>query len=515
MGARVRVTMRPMNRPLGERMNLNPESLRYILGLKLRHRRLDRGWGLKELANRTGMSVSYLSEIEKGRKYPKPDKLIQMAQALDISYDELVSPRVAEHLRPVRELFSSSFLQQFPFHLFGIEPEQVVGLVTEVPAKAGALLRTFLEIGQSYDVTVEHFLFAALRSYQQLRGNYFEEIEEAAEEFLKEKGWTSRAGVASSDLQAVLERRYGFVIDEFLLTEFPELADLRSVFVDGQPRRLAINPRLLPPQRAFALGRELGYLRLGHKLRSQTSGYVRVESFDQVINDFEAAYFSGAVLLNQRLLVEDLEALFSRPTWSAEAFESLVVKYETTPETFFYRLSQLLPRHFGFEGSFFVRFANAAGEPIFRLTKILNMSSLPIPLGIEPGEHYCRRWPGPSLLGKVASGHRVESTAHAHRCHFVAEDEEYLLFTLTRPLALAEATNTSISIGFKIDDNLRRRIAVCDDAAIVRREVHNTCERCILEGCEVRAADPVVDRAARRQEAREGALAALVQKAQT
>ena len=495
-------------------MNLNPESLRYILGLKLRHHRLDHGWGLKELAKKTGMSVSYLSEIEKGRKYPKPDKLIQMAEALEISYDELVSPRVAEHLRPVRELVSSSFLREFPFHLFGIEPEQVVGLVTEVPAKAGALLSSFLEIGQSYDVRVEHFLFAALRSYQQLRGNYFEEIEEAAETFLEEKGWTQRTGLASTDLQAVLERRYGFVIEESLLTEFPELADLRSVFVDGQPRRLAINPRLLEPQRAFAMGRELGYLRLGHKLRSQTSGYVRVESFDQVINDFEAAYFSGAVLLNQKSLVADLEAFFSRPAWSSEAFESLLAKYQTTPETFFYRLSQLLPRHFDFQSSFFVRFANAAGEPVFRLTKILNMSGLPIPLGIEPGEHYCRRWPGPKVLGEVESGQRVELTAHAHRCRFVADDEEYLLFTLTRPLALTEATNTSISIGFRIDENLRKRIAFCDDPEIVRSEVHTTCERCTLEGCEVRSADPVVDRAARRQEAREGALASLIKKAQ-
>ncbi len=495
-------------------MNLNPESLRYILGLKLRHHRLDHGWGLKELAKKTGMSVSYLSEIEKGRKYPKPDKLIQMAEALEISYDELVSPRVAEHLRPVRELVSSSFLREFPFHLFGIEPEQVVGLVTEVPAKAGALLSSFLEIGQSYDVRVEHFLFAALRSYQQLRGNYFEEIEEAAETFLDEKGWAQRTGLPSTDLQTVLERRYGFVIEESLLADFPELADLRSVFVDGQPRRLAINPRLLEPQRAFAMGRELGYLRLGHKLRSQTSGYVRVESFDQVINDFEAAYFSGAILLNQKSLVADLEALFDRPAWSSEVFEGLLAKYQTTPETFFYRLSQLLPRHFDFQSSFFVRFANAAGEPVFRLTKILNMSGLPIPLGMEPGEHYCRRWPGPAMLGKVRTGERVQLKAHAHRCHFVADDEEYLLFTLTRPLALTEASNTSISIGFRVDDNLRKRIAFCDDPAIVRSEVHTTCERCTLEGCEVRAADPVVDRAARRQEAREGALAALIKKAQ-
>ncbi|MEM8996167.1 MAG: helix-turn-helix transcriptional regulator, partial [Acidobacteriota bacterium] len=109
-------------------MELNSESLRFILGLKLRQYRLDRGWGLKDVASRTGLSVSYLSEIEKGRKYPKPDKLIQIAKGLNLTYDELVSPRVEENLNLVRDLFASPFLQEFPFHLFGIEAEQVAAL---------------------------------------------------------------------------------------------------------------------------------------------------------------------------------------------------------------------------------------------------------------------------------------------------------------------------------------------------------------------------------------------------
>ena len=64
-------------------MALNPEILRFILGIKLRRARQEKGFGLKELARRTGVSVSYLSEIEKGKKHPKPDKLLQLAAALD------------------------------------------------------------------------------------------------------------------------------------------------------------------------------------------------------------------------------------------------------------------------------------------------------------------------------------------------------------------------------------------------------------------------------------------------
>lgn len=491
-------------------MNLNPESLRYILGLKLRQLRLERQWGLKELAKETGMSVSYLSEIEKGRKYPKPDKLIQLAQALGVSYDELVSPQVEDHLRPVRELFSSSFLQQFPFHLFGIEPEQVVGLVTEVPAKAGALLRTFIEIGQSYGVQAEHFLFSALRSYQQLNGNYFEAIEQEAADFLTEHGFEDKVGLDAEDVQAVLEKEHGFVVDDASLEQYPEIADLRSVFVDGSPRRLVLNPRLQPSQRAFALGRELGYLRLGLKERSVTSGYMRVESFDQVINDFEAAYFSGAVLLGRAQLVQDLEGFFERDRWSPQVFLELLSKYRVTPETFFYRLSQLLPHHFGFERSFFVRFAGAAGQEAYRLTKILNMSRLPIPLAAEPPEHYCRRWPGLSALGGRGTDDDGELQATAWRCRFITDDEEYLLFTVSRPLSLADDQNTSITLAVRVDEELRRRIAFWDDAEIPRRDVHITCERCPLDDCAERAAPPRVDEAAQRAQERDAALARLM-----
>jgi len=220
-------------------MDLRPDSLRFILGLKLRQHRLANHWGLKDVSSKTGLSVSYLSEIEKGRKYPKPDKLIQLAQGLGLTYDEPVSPRAEENLNLVRDLFASPFRQEFPFHLVGIEPEQVAGLVTEAPSKAGALLRTFLEIGRSYDVQVEHFLFAALRSYQQMKRNYFAEIEQAAEAFLAENGWQDRRGPNAEELRRVLEQRHGYRIDRALLASYPELSNLRSVLVDGE-RLIAI-----------------------------------------------------------------------------------------------------------------------------------------------------------------------------------------------------------------------------------------------------------------------------------
>ena len=71
-----------------------------ILGLKLKSLRREQGMPLKAVAARSGLSVSYLSEIEKGKKYPKPEKLILIARALDVSFDDFVSVEVDESLDP-------------------------------------------------------------------------------------------------------------------------------------------------------------------------------------------------------------------------------------------------------------------------------------------------------------------------------------------------------------------------------------------------------------------------------
>jgi transcriptional regulator with XRE-family HTH domain len=213
---------------------------------------------LKAVAARSGLSVSYLSEIEKGKKYPKPAKLIELARALEVPFDSLVTLHVEEELDPVKAVFSSSLLREFPFELFGVEPQDLFHLVTQDPTKAGALLRTFLEVGRIYDVHAEHFLLAALRSYQQMHANYFEDLEDAAAALRRARGWSGRtrprfrgcarssSGTTATSSTSKPSRRPG-----------PEEPSL------GLPRRPApapvVNGRLMPSQKAFVAAREIGY----------------------------------------------------------------------------------------------------------------------------------------------------------------------------------------------------------------------------------------------------------------
>ena len=513
-------------------MRVDPESLRYILGLKLRRFRQQKKLGLKEMAARTGMSISYLSEIEKGRKYPKPDKLLAIAGALDVPFDELVSLKVDDDLGPVTDLLGSPFMQEFPFHLYGIEMERLLGLVTDAPSKAGALVRTALEIGQTYDVQVEHFLFAALRSYQHMHQNYFEEIEAAADAFLEEHELDELGQGPIGRLREVLETQHGYRVTDAAFDG--ALRGLRSVHVDGRRPKLLINEQLLPSQKVFQLAREVGYLRLGLKARSVTSSPLKVESFDQVINDFTAAYFAGAVMIRRDSLIKDVEALFKAKEWSAGGFLALLDKYRSTPETFFYRLSQLLPKFFGLKELFFLRFSHTdprrpegaptAPDQQYRLSKILNMSQLPIFHGLEPHEHYCRRWAGIRLLRTLGAHRRGEASsepsdgvagdwmATAQRATFVADDMELFVVTLARPLVLSAGADTSVSLGLLMDHGFKRRVRFWNDPRVPQVEVGMTCERCGLaeEECADRAAPPVLHHTSEKRRQREEQLALLI-----
>ena len=87
-------------------MSLNNEKVKLIFGLKLKQLRQDKGIQLSELADRAGFSVSYLNEIEKGKKYPKADKIFALARAIETDYDTLVSMKLSKKLEPIEELLN-------------------------------------------------------------------------------------------------------------------------------------------------------------------------------------------------------------------------------------------------------------------------------------------------------------------------------------------------------------------------------------------------------------------------
>jgi transcriptional regulator with XRE-family HTH domain len=546
----------------GEARRVTGEDLRFILGLKMKSLRQERGSTLQQLAARCGLSVSYLSEIEKGKKYPKADKLIAIAQALGAPFEELVSPQVTEELAPVKAVFSTEFLRGFPLELFGVDPEDLFGIATESPERAAALIRALLDVGRTYDVEVEQFLLAALRSYQQLNHNHFPQIEEAAARCRAEHAWPAGENLAPESIAAALVLEHGYQLDYATLPAHPELRGFRSVYLGRQgaggaaqagaaggathpgapsaaagpavggtvahpppaaagPRdargapRLLVNGNLLPSQQAFVLARELGYRYLGLTgARAMTSSWIKVESFEQVLNNFYASYFAGALLIERDRLVADLGAFFARPRWDGTELMSCIARYEATPEMFFHRLTELLPRLLGLEELFFLRFAHDAGTDRYRLTKFLNSSRVAVPRAVGLDETYCRRWPALRLMRQLDERPQRPlggPLATAQRSAFIDAGAEFIVMTVARPLALASDSTSSVSLGLLLDDACKRVVRFWDDPAIPRVEVNLTCERCSLAPaeCAERGAPPTVWRRQATQEHQERALAAL------
>ena len=506
-----------MAKPPVQDARLDAENLRFILGLKLRKLRQEKHLSLSDLAARAGISVSYLSEIEGGRKHPKPEKLIRLAEALAVPYDELVSLQVGGELDPLKAFLGSEFVREFPFELFGIEPQDLFTLVADMPTKSAALFQTFLEIGRTYGVQVEHLLFAALRSYQQLRHNYFLEMEKAAAAFREAEGWTKGESPSAYALRALLEERYGCSVDEESLANHPQLRGFRSVFLPGHPPRLLVNDRLLPSQKAFIFGREIAYRELGLRERAVTGSWLNIDSFGQVLNNFKASYFAGALLIDEAALVKELAALFDRDRWDGAAFLDCMGRFDATPEMLFYRLTQIVPERFGLEEIFFLRFHHATGSDDFRLTKVLNLSHVPVPHGIGLDEHYCRRWPALRLLvdldGRQGSGQPGPPLVAAQRSRFLNEDATFFVIAVARPLSLTEGVKSCVSFGFLVDDVFRKRVRFWADPDVPEVVVNLTCERCGLtpEECQDRVAPPTIYRQEAEREAQARALAELLE----
>jgi len=495
-----------------------PENLRLLLGLKLRSLRDRQGWTLNELARRAGVAVSYLSEIEKGKKYPKPEKLQTLARALGVRYEDLVSNRPDDDLAALSAFAESEFLREFPFHLFGLQAADLLELIAGDPPRAGALVRTFGEIALRHDVEVEQLLFAALRSYQQMHHNSFPELEDAAERCRGELGWSERERFDAAELQSVLESRFGYRVDDATLAGQPELSGLRSVFAPGAVPRLYLNSRLAARQRAFVLAREIGFRVLELRARPLTSSWLKAESFDQVLNNFRASTFAGALLMPRRAVVEGLDRFFAAPRFERRTLLDMLRRFSASPEMLLYRISQIVPQAYGLTDLYFVRFFCGRRGERLRLDKVFNLTRFQVPYGVGPDENPCRRWPGVALLGSpntVAGASLEQPAVEARICRFQSAPAEFFVVAMARPLLVREKTLSSVSLGFLVDDRLRAVARFLGAPGLRRIKVDLTCERCPLApaACGDRAAPARVLERHRELERRETALAELLARA--
>jgi transcriptional regulator with XRE-family HTH domain/Zn-dependent peptidase ImmA (M78 family) len=461
--------------------------LRYIFGLKLKELRLKRGITYQELSKESGLSVSYLSEIESGKKYPKGDKISQLSDALGVSYDELVSLKIPGKLQPIVDVIESDFLNNFPLQEFGLNPQKVIEVVSQDPDKINAFIQTIQQISQSYELTSSKFFMAALRSYQEQQECFFEDLEESVEHVHLE--FTELADIPFSprEVEQIL-LQIGVRTDNLILAKHPPLKDLRSLY-DPKQRLLMINSGLTKGQQNFMLGREIAFQWLRLKNRPLGTPSFGSFTFEEALNSYRASYFSAALLMPRAEVLDDIREFAQLKKWDATDFMERANRYEATPEMVMQRLTNLLPTYFGLKNVRFMRMLQTVGN--YYVTKELHLSNHKNQQGNEGNEHYCRRWSGIRSVKTLEADPGSQYNVWAQVSRYHGKKEEYFSITIAYPNVSNAEESISVSVEFMINKSLEKQVSFLrGDSSVPREEVNITCERCPIKDCAERVAEP-------------------------
>lgn len=468
-------------------------SIKHIFGLKIRDLRLSRGLSFQELSEKTGLSISYLSEIEKGKKYPKGDKIMQLAEAFGVTYDELVSLKVSKKLQPVINLLNSNFFKEFPLDTFGLDPQKVIELITVAPEKINSFINAIQVISQQYEMRQEQFNHAALRSYQEMHDNYFGEIEDSTAKF-RAKHKIESTIINTATLRSLLEAESDLEIDTESLNGNETLRHVRSLTLE-ENKRFLLNKGLTEAQERFLIAREIGFTCLKLKDRPQETPPQQDYNFETVLNNYKASYFAAALLLPEKEVVADVKSFAQLDVWDGVKLLDFLTKYKATPEMLMQRLTNILPKYSGIKNLFFLRFLGTDDFSSYELTKELHLSKKHNPHANFLNEHYCRRWISIGLIKELRSQHQINGSsdiiADAQISRYHGTKDEYLCLTIAFPNVSNSAESMSVTIGCYIDDSLRKRIKFLNDPAIKVKVVNTTCERCAMTDCGDRIAPPL------------------------
>lgn len=450
--------------------------LKFILGLKIRQLRDKRNLSLKELADLSELSVSYLNEIEKGKKYPKIEKLAALAQGLQIDLGELVSFKTGRNLHPLLKFLESDMVEKVPLELFGLSESDVMDLMGHDPEKFASFVLTILQVSRSFDIKMDDIYSAALKSYIEAHDNYFPEIEKLARKMRTEWGFVSDE-IKIEDIKSILKNQYKYEIDEHTIGQQSSLSKTRFLVKRSTPAIIYLNPKSKDSEKIFCLAKELGQLVLGTK---KISGE---KNLGEKLDDFKTSYFAGALLLEEKTFSKDLKQIFVHQKFEPEFFTTLISKYNVSTEVLFHRLTQVLPAHFKVNELFFLGISTRLDEKEdYEIYNELHLSQLHSPHGVHMHENYCRRWVAIKSLKHLKDNRGLENYLLGQISE-VLEGQKYFSLSLARKSSLDNQVMQSLTIGFLVNDELKNALKFLNDKNLKQIAIGQTCERCPKNDC--------------------------------
>ena len=331
---------------------------------------------LAELGERVGRAPSQLSLLENGRREPKLSLITNLAAALDVPVDELLSTtppsRRAQLEIAVDNAQRDPLYQALGLPALRVGPrmpnevlEHIVGLYDELKRRDTKPTATPEEA---------RIANAELRHRMRGRGNYFAEIEDVAIRTLGAVGY--RGGTLSDALVAAIVLHCGFSVRyaEDLPRSVRSITDLRNRRIYLRRESLGMHtPR-------GVLLQTLGHFVLDHEQPRDFADFLRQR--------VEANYFAAAMLVPEQVAVPFLaQAKKDRDLAVEDLRDVFSVSYEMAA----HRFTNLATRHLDLR-CHFVR--NDEAGIIYKAYENDGLVFPADSTGAIEGQRMCRRWAG-------------------------------------------------------------------------------------------------------------------------
>jgi predicted transcriptional regulator/transcriptional regulator with XRE-family HTH domain len=273
-------------------------------GAKIRRIRIGQGLTQAALADRLGISPTYLNLLENGRRRLTPDLLIRLARTLAIDLRDFGAEEDARLMADLEEVFGDPLFEEAP-----VGNADAQALVVERPEVARAVIRlheAYTTARSSVESFTAHALdvpeIAALdrvrlsseqvSEFVQARMNYFPELEEAAEQLWSDAA-LDRDGLYGG-LVEYLERRHDVRV------RILKVGEMRGAGRRYDPvrRELLLSEILRRGSRNFQLATQVGLLSSGDLISRLAEAPELTTDESRALGRVGlAGYFAAAVLM--------------------------------------------------------------------------------------------------------------------------------------------------------------------------------------------------------------------------
>jgi predicted transcriptional regulator/transcriptional regulator with XRE-family HTH domain len=275
------------------------------LGAKVRALRRRQQLTQVQLAQRLGISASYLNMIESNRRPLPAGLLIKLAQVFNADLHTFASDEDAHLIGSLLEAFSDPL-----FEPYGLAAMEMRELVTATPSLARAVLalyRAYQSQRQSTESLASRIIAGQegvggvdraqvpseeVNDLLQKHNNHFPELEQGAEELSRKARFDQ--GQLAAGLARYLEKTYGVEV------RIARRGEAKGVLrrYDPETKVLALSELLPTRSRAFQLAHQIALLAQRAALDRVTADPVLTTDESRALGKVALAnYFAGAVLL--------------------------------------------------------------------------------------------------------------------------------------------------------------------------------------------------------------------------